>query len=159
MMRIVFPIFLLLVTACDTGAVEESSATTGALRDLSDASTVIDLEPTATVRRTVHDFHRSLATGDSTAVLGLLHPNALILENGHAETVSEYRAEHLAADMRSAAAHPREVVNEEVILLGPDALYLSERQVVGRPTTSAETMFLTRQQDRWLIRHIHWSSR
>jgi len=113
----------------------------------------------------VRDFHRALAAGDSAAVLELLHPEAVIYEAGHAETVDEYRAGHLAADIRFAAATERHVLSEQTFAMDGAVLYLSETHTSGRvgereiDSRGVETMLLVRTGDGWRIRHIHWSSR
>lgn len=55
---------------------------------------------------TVAQFRSALAAGDTAAVLSLLSPDVVILENGGVETRSEYRSHHLAADMDFAKALP-----------------------------------------------------
>lgn len=116
-------------------------------------------------RRAVADFHQALAAGDSARMLELLHPEAIIYEAGHVETVEEYRAGHLTADIRFAATTERELIREHAEVLDGVALYLSESRVRGAvggreiDSRGAETMVLTRERDRWRIRHIHWSNR
>lgn len=113
----------------------------------------------------VHDFHAALAAGDSARALELLHPEVRIFEAGHAETLSEYRAGHLAADMEFAGAVERELVEEDVTTGEDGALYLSEYRVTGTfrgeevDAHGTETMVLVRTGDGWRIRHVHWSSR
>ncbi|HET9452942.1 MAG TPA: hypothetical protein VFO66_01560, partial [Gemmatimonadaceae bacterium] len=63
----------------------------------SDSTDVLDV---------VARYHRALATSDSAEALRLLAPDAVILESGGAETVAEYRAHHLPADIAFAAAVP-----------------------------------------------------
>jgi hypothetical protein len=56
------------------------------------------------VARTVEQYHRALAAGDSTAALTLLAPDAVILESGGVETRDEYRGHHLPGDVAFARA-------------------------------------------------------
>lgn len=113
----------------------------------------------------VHRFHEHLAVGDSVRALELLHPELVVYEGGHAEDLGEYRSGHLGADMEFSGAVDREVLSEEVTLLGTHALYLSEYRMAGdfRGRTidahGTETMVLERTDEGWRIRHIHWSSR
>ncbi len=120
---------------------------------------------TEEVREIVASFHAALARGDSAAALGLLHPEVRIYEQGHAETLEEYRAGHLAADVAFAAAVRREVVREEVIAGEDMALYVAETAARGTfrgrevDAAGTETVHVVRTPDGWRIRHIHWSSR
>jgi ketosteroid isomerase-like protein len=112
----------------------------------------------------VEQFHAALAAGDSARAISLLHPEVVIYEAGHAETLAQYRAGHLAADIAFAQAVPSETTAEQVIDLGGTALVLREsvsrgifrdREIDSHGT---ETMVLVPLEDRWVIRHIHWSS-
>jgi len=58
----------------------------------------------AEVAAVVTSFHEALGQGDSTAVLALLAPDALIVESGQVETRATYRAHHLPADIQFARA-------------------------------------------------------
>lgn len=116
-------------------------------------------------RAVVHAFHEALAAGDSARALELLHPRVRVFEGGHAETLSQYRAGHLAADMDYSAAMGRELLSEHVDGGEGWALYLSEYRMAGTfrgdavDVRGTETMVLLRTADGWRIRHIHWSSR
>lgn len=119
----------------------------------------------AAVREAVRAFHDALAAGDSAGALARLHPEVRIFEGGHAETLTEYRSGHLAADMAFSAAVGREVLDEWVFGGGDRAVYLSEYRMAGTfrgekvEAHGTETMVLLRTAEGWRIRHIHWSSR
>jgi ketosteroid isomerase-like protein len=119
----------------------------------------------AEVLDAVHGFHDALAAFDSTAALRHLHPEVVIYEGGHAETLDEYRGGHLPADMAFATGTLRERTAESVRLWGEQALYTSESHTTGRwrdrdiDARGTETMVLVRTPDGWRILHIHWSSR
>lgn len=119
----------------------------------------------AEVRAVVEGFHSALEAGDSAAALARLHPDALIYEGGHAESVAEYRGGHLPADIAFASATTREITRESVSIWGDQALYTSESRTTGRyrgreiDSHGTETVVLVRTPDGWRIRHIHWSSR
>jgi len=159
--RILIALLLITLVACqpvadrDTPTVEETGEV-----DITRAAA----DPAA-ARSVVEDFHRALVEADSGRVLALLHPDAIIYEAGHAETVEEYRAGHLAADIRFAAASEREVLDEQSVVLGDAVVYLSESHVRGTigereiDSRGVETMVLVRDADGWRIRHIHWSNR
>jgi ketosteroid isomerase-like protein len=119
----------------------------------------------AAVVEVIRQFHEALAAGDSSAVLRLLHDDAVILESGGMETKEEYRGHHLPADIAFARAVPRQPGAVRVTVLG-DAAWASSMSVTrGRfrdrdvNSQSAELMVLERHADGWVISAIHWSSR
>lgn len=125
---------------------------------------VVRADPTEAVRAVARGFHEALAAGDSLRAIGYLHPDVVIYEAGHAETLAQYRAGHLAADIRFAQAVPSRTTAERVVPLGDAALYLREyhsqgtfrdRQIDSRGT---ETLVLVSTPEGWRIRHVHWSS-
>lgn len=129
------------------------------------AQEAMDSARQAEVRSIVQQFHAALAASDSATALGQLHPDVVVYESGHAETLAEYQSGHLASDMAFAAAIRREVSNETITLWGDVALYNAETRSSGTwrdreiDAHGAETMVLVRTSDGWRIRHIHWSSR
>lgn len=120
---------------------------------------------TAAVREAVRRFHDALARSDSAAAVTLLAQDATILEAGGVESRDEYRARHLPADIRFAAAVPAKAGPLQVTVLGDVAWVVSTSEVAGtfdgRPVNSmtAELAVLTRTAAGWRIRAIHWSSR
>ena len=56
-------------------------------------------EQSEAVIATVNAFHKELERSDEKAVLELLAPDAVILENGYAETRAEYERHHLKEDI------------------------------------------------------------
>jgi ketosteroid isomerase-like protein len=119
----------------------------------------------ASVVRTVERFHEALATGDSAGALALLAPDAAILESGGIESVADYRAHHLPADIEFARAVPGTRGPVRVTVRGDVAWASStsdtKGEFRGRPVNSAgaELMVLTRVGSDWRISAIHWSSR
>jgi ketosteroid isomerase-like protein len=115
--------------------------------------------------RTVERFHQGLAHGDSAAVLALLTPDATILESGDKESLAEYRAHHLPADIEFARTVKSVRTPTRVTVRGDAAWAVATTTVRGtfrgRPVSSvgAELMVLTRSPDGWRIAAIHWSSR
>lgn len=110
------------------------------------------------------EFGRALAAGDSTRALALLHPQVVIYEGGHAESLAQYRAGHLAGDMAFLQAVRLEPGPRDTLVIGDLALITSEFRARGRyrerdvDVRMAETMVLVRTPGGWRIRHIHWSS-
>lgn len=119
----------------------------------------------AAVRAVVQGFKDALADGDSTAALGLLHPDVVIYEAGHAESLAEYRAGHLAADMEFAAAVETTMLEQGVIVRPDMALWVSESESKGEfrgraiDSHGTETIVLLPTDAGWKILHVHWSSR
>lgn len=117
------------------------------------------------IREVVDGFHAALAAGDTTAALDFLHPDVVIYESGHAETLAEYRSGHLASDTEFSRAVSF-ITLRSAVLPAPDlSLYLREYRMEGAfrersiDTVGVETMVLAPTPDGWKIRHIHWSSR
>lgn len=117
------------------------------------------------VRAVVEGFSDALAGGDSARAISYLHPDLVVYEGGNAETLDEYRAHHLGADMAFLAAVDHTTTAEHLDVHGGTALYMSEYAMSGRyrdrevDLRGTETLVLVRTPDGWRIRHIHWSSR
>lgn len=113
----------------------------------------------------VREFKAALAAGDSVRAIGYLHPDVIVYEGGHAETLIEYRSGHLGADMAFAAATTSETRQERVVLGDGMALYFGEHETTGEfrgrtiDSRGTESIVLVRTPEGWRIRHIHWSSR
>ncbi|HEX2716928.1 MAG TPA: nuclear transport factor 2 family protein [Gemmatimonadaceae bacterium] len=119
----------------------------------------------AAVAGTIERFHAALAAGDSLGALGLLAPDATVLESGGIETLAEYRAHHLPADIEFARAVSSVRTPSSVTVRG-DAAWArststSQGTFRGREVNSAgvELMVLTRTASGWRISAIHWSAR
>ncbi|MEP6956503.1 MAG: nuclear transport factor 2 family protein [Chthoniobacterales bacterium] len=123
-------------------------------------STAPDREAIATA---VSAFHSALAKGDRAAVIGVLAPDAQILEAGYRQTREEYAGEHLASDIAFAKDVPstREalIVRQEGSVAWTTVTSRSTGKFNGRDIDSdnAELMVLTKTADGWRIRSIHWS--
>lgn len=117
------------------------------------------------VRAVVAGFKAALAAGDSTTALGYLHPDVVVYEAGHAESLAEYRAAHLAADMEFSASVQTTPVQQGVIVRDEMALWVSEGDSKGEfrgrtiESHGTETMVLVPSPAGWKILHVHWSSR
>lgn len=117
------------------------------------------------VAATVAAFHSALTGGDTANVMRLLAPDVRIMESGGLETREEYRSHHLPGDIAFAAAVAREVGAVEVNVVGDVAWAVSTSRTSGTfrdrqvNSVGVELMILTRGDDGWRIRAIHWSSR
>lgn len=117
------------------------------------------------VAAVIADFHDALTRGDTVQVLGLLSPQARILEGGAIETVEEYVSHHLPADMAFASAVARERGPLHVVVRGDVAWASSTSRATGTyrereiDSRGAELVILVRDGGNWKIEAIHWSSR
>jgi ketosteroid isomerase-like protein len=161
--RVIIALGLILACALVVG----STIRTGSARAVSAApwrATNTDSDSTDAAR-VVERFHRALAHGDSAAALALLAPDATILESGGSESVAEYRAHHLPADIEFARAVKEVRTPPRVTVRGNAAWAVATSTARGtfrgRPVDSmgAELIVLTRSPEGWRIAAIHWSSR
>ena len=118
----------------------------------------------AAVTGVVTGFHAALVEGDSVAALRLLAPDLRVLEAGRIEDLAEYRSHHLAADIAFAQAVPSQRTIHAVTVVDSVAWLSATSRTTGTyrdraiDSEGAELMVLTRMQDGWQIRAIHWSS-
>ncbi len=119
----------------------------------------------AQVATLVSTFHAALESGDSTTALSLLSPNVVILESGSVESLADYRAHHLPADIAFARAIKAERQPRAVTVSGDVAYSVSTSATKGNyedravDTLGAELIVARRLGGRWQISAIHWSSR
>ena len=112
----------------------------------------------------VSAFHAAMESGDREAALELLLPEALIFEAGHSETVEEYAAHHLAADIAFSQATSREILEQSDRTVENVAWVMIRSRTTGSfkdreiDSKGVETVVLQHVKDGWRIAHIHWSS-
>jgi len=113
----------------------------------------------------VNAYGAALRAKDEAALRALLAPDVIIAEGGAAErSVEEYAGHHMPADMAFTAAVEFSLKKRDVIENADLATVVSESQVHGTyngenvHSRMMETMVLRRENDRWRIVHIHWSS-
>lgn len=149
-----------LIACAPTAQAPSTSGEPGPPESSSDPA---DLDPE--VGQIVERFRNALATGDSAAIIELLHPEVRVYESGHAETLREYRSGHLAADIEFSRSVDSETLEETLVSGETMALYLREYAVSGTfrdrevDARGTETLVLVPVNESWRIRHIHWSSR
>lgn len=119
----------------------------------------------STPEAAVNAYAAALKEKDEAAVRALLSPNVIIAEAGGAErSLSEYAGHHMPADMAFTAAVDFTLKKRDVIDSEDLATVISESQIHGSykgetiHSRMMETMVLGRENDRWRIVHIHWSS-
>ncbi len=119
----------------------------------------------AAVATTVSAFHQALEAGDSSAAIALLAMDAAVLEGGDIETMEEYRSHHLSADIafaqsvRSVAGPLRIRISGGVAWVTSTSTTQGEYRGRKIDSVGAELVVLSRSDDQWKIRAVHWSSR
>ncbi|NNL88061.1 MAG: SnoaL-like domain-containing protein [Marinicaulis sp.] len=119
----------------------------------------------ATPEAVVDAYGAALRAKDATALRALLAPDVIVAEGGGAErSVEEYAGHHMPADMAFTAAVDFSLKKRDLIENGDLATVVSESQIHGTykgenvHSRMMETMVLRRDDGRWRIVHIHWSS-
>lgn len=120
----------------------------------------------ASPKETVTAFHTALQSGDAAKAAALLDPNVTIYESGYVErSRAEYVGHHLPGDIEFAKATKNTVTSQTERIEGNTAVVWQETETVGTfkgkdvHSLGTGTMVLTLKDDRWLITHVHWSSR
>jgi ketosteroid isomerase-like protein len=113
----------------------------------------------------LESFYSAMKGGDAAKAMTLIAPDAVFVESGQLETRSEYEKNHLPADIGfekqvTGKRGQWQVKNEgdtawAIVTTDYDGTF------DGSPVNfvSAQLAVLTRADNRWLIRSIHWSSR
>lgn len=111
-------------------------------------------------------FHAALARGDKAGALERLAPKVAIYESGYVEASrEEYAHHHLGGDIAFAKTSTRKVLRHSEKMEGNTVIIWEETETTGtsggKPIHSfgTETAVLEKTGDRWLITHVHWSSR
>jgi len=116
--------------------------------------------------QTVEHFHAAMGRGDAAAVADLLLDDAVIFEQGGAESSkAEYVEAHLPGDIAYSQGMTDTVTSRRSTVEGGVAWVLTQGRTKGshdgktvdRLTT--ETMVVKKAKAGWRIAHIHWSSR
>lgn len=118
------------------------------------------------VTAAIESFYSAIKSGDAAEAMAVIAPDAMFVESGRLETREEYEKNHLPADI----AFEKQVDGTR----GPWRITIEDDTAWAIATTeydgtfdgspvnfvSAQLAVLSRgDDDRWLIRAIHWSSR
>jgi ketosteroid isomerase-like protein len=128
----------------------------------SPAAAPADTDEIATV---LESFYGAMKTGDTTAAMRVIAPDALFLEGGRLETREEYEKNHLPADIEFEKQVTGKRSPLRITTQGDTAWVIATTEYEGSFNDSpvhfisAQLMVLTRESGQWLIRSIHWSSR
>lgn len=110
-------------------------------------------------------FHKALKDGDKLTVKQVLADDVMIFEGGRVErSEAEYEHHHMSADMAYLKEMSIETIEHHVQVSGNTAVSLSRSKVTGTYKGKAidregmETITMLKNNDQWLISHIHWSN-
>jgi ketosteroid isomerase-like protein len=110
-------------------------------------------------------FYAAMKTGDTAAAMRPIAADALFVESGKLETRAEYEMNHLPADIDFERQITGKRSPWQVKTNGDTAWVIATTEydgtVDGAPVNfvSGQLAVLTRANDEWQIRSIHWSSR
>lgn len=120
----------------------------------------------ASPKDSLNAFYAALAAGEKAKALALLAPKVAIYESGYVESSrDEYAQHHLGGDIDFAKTSKRKVIKHSEKIAGDVAIIWEETETTGKagalPVHSfgTETAVLEKSGDKWLIAHVHWSSR
>jgi ketosteroid isomerase-like protein len=110
-------------------------------------------------------FYAAMKTGDKAAAMQNIAPDAVFVESGRLETRAEYEANHLPADIEFEKQVSGKRSPWQIKFQGDTAWGIATTEFVGTfdgapvDFVSAQLAVLSRQDGKWQIRSIHWSSR
>jgi ketosteroid isomerase-like protein len=117
------------------------------------------------VTSTLESFYSAMKAGDATKAMTFIAPDAVFVESGRLETRAEYEKNHLPNDInfekQVTGKRGQWQVKSEADTAWAIATTDFDGTFDGSPVSfiSAQLAVLTRQDGRWLIRSVHWSSR
>jgi ketosteroid isomerase-like protein len=117
------------------------------------------------VTAVLDSFYGAMKTGDKSAAMRVIAPDAVFVESGTLETRAQYETNHLPADIEFERQVDGKRSPWRVVFHGDAAWVIATTEYQGTfdksPVNfvSAQLAVLTRDSENWLIRSIHWSSR
>ena len=119
----------------------------------------------AGVTAAVTAFQTAMDTGDAPTVMRYIADDALMMEGGTIENRMQYEKDHLPADlefakgMKATRMPVQQTVRWDVAWARTSTEFRGTFE--GKPLAllSLETMVLTRENDGWKIKALHWSGR
>jgi ketosteroid isomerase-like protein len=122
-------------------------------------------EAEADVRAALESFYGAMKRADAPGAMAVIAPDAVFVESGRLETRAEYEKNHLPADIGFEKQVTGQRSAWQVTVQGDTAWAIATTEYDGTfdgsPVNfvSAQLAVLTRDDGRWLIRSVHWSSR
>jgi ketosteroid isomerase-like protein len=136
-----------------------------ALLSMSACATAPAKDAETDVRAALESFYGAMKQGDTAAAMALIAPDAVFVESGRLETRAEYEKNHLPNDIAFEKQVSGRRTFNNVTIEGNTAWAVATTEFEGTfdggPVNfvSMQLAVLTRQDARWSIRSIHWSSR
>lgn len=120
----------------------------------------------ADIKAAIESFYAAMKTGDTTAAMAMLAPDAMFVESGRLETRQQYEENHLPSDIDfekqiTGKRGPWRITTNGDTAWGIASTTYDEGTFNGRDVNfvSRQLAVVTRGEDgKWLIRSIHWSS-
>lgn len=121
----------------------------------------------AQVRATVEAYHRAFEARDIEGIRHQLSPDLVVFEMGGVDRGRDsYLGHHLGPELKELTAWS--TTNMEIKIQAQERLayatcaFTFEASFANGKTSkgkATETLLLTKEDGRWIIRHLHWSSR
>jgi ketosteroid isomerase-like protein len=119
----------------------------------------------AEVAAVLESFYGAIKRGDAKAAMSVIASDALFIESGNLETRAQYEMNHLPSDIDFEKQVTGKRDPLRITFAGDTAWVIATTTYDGKfddaPVSfvSAQLMVLTKDEDAWKIRSIHWSSR
>jgi ketosteroid isomerase-like protein len=111
-------------------------------------------------------FITALEQGDKAKITEVLSPNFTVYESGYVErTRAEYESHHMNGDMQFAKTSTQKILKQTEKREGNLTVIWQETEtkakLKGQDVTilGATTVVLQKTAGKWVITHVHWSSR
>lgn len=121
--------------------------------------------PVADVVNVMEAFYGAIKKGDPAAAMAQIAPDAMFVESGRLETRAEYEKNHLPLDIDFEKQVDGKRGQWRVTFQDDTAWAIVTTEYDGEfdggPVNfiSAQLAVLSKTDNRWMIRAIHWSSR
>lgn len=121
-------------------------------------------DETAAITTVFESFYGAMKANKPGDAMNLIAADAIFLESGNLETRQQYEESHLPADIEFEAQVTGKRDPLKITVEGNTAWVIATTEYNGTfdgaPVNfvSAQLMVLTKQQNDWKIRTIHWSS-
>lgn len=119
----------------------------------------------ADVEATMESFYAAMGRGDAAGAMALIAPDAVFVESGRLETRAQYEESHLPADIAFEKQVKGKRDTWQITIEGDTAWAIAETEFDGTfdgaplHFFSSQLAVLTREDEGWRIRSVHWSSR
>ena len=118
----------------------------------------------ADVTATLDTFYGAMKAGDPAKAMSMIAQDAQFVESGRVETREEYEKNHLPLDIEFEKQVSGKRAPMRIRINGDTAWVIASTEFVGAfngrdlAFVSRQLAVLSREQEGWRIRSIHWSS-